>query len=90
MIQENAYTVNDVDAVCDQELSKESSDADEPATQDVLEMHAPWTLPQVEGGDWVDTDGVARNENSESLDEWELAKQQKELQDRYVVRRLYP
>jgi len=93
VIQEDACTPTDVDTVCDKELSKESlADTDGPATEDALETHAPdpWTLPQVEGGNWVDTDDVVRNNNSESLDEWELAKRQKELQDRYVVRRLYP
>jgi len=93
VIQEDAYTLNDVDAVCDQESSKESlADADEPPAEDALEAHVPdpWTLPQVEGGDWVATGDVAKDKDPEFLDEWELAKRQKELQDRYVVRRLYP
>jgi len=93
VIQEDAYTLNDVDSICDQESSKESiADADEPPAEDALEAHAPdpWTLPQVEGGDWVATGDVAKDKDPEFLDEWELAKRQKELQDRYVVRRLYP
>ena len=84
----NQETSSDSGAVGNQGPSEEvPADTDGPTTEDTPD---PWTLPQVEGRDWVDSDDVARNEDPESLDEWELAKRQKELQDRYVVRRLYP
>jgi hypothetical protein len=52
------------------------------------------TFPQTEetvdwGTTWKDQSESVDNDVVEPVDEWELAKQQKENQDRYVVRRLF-
>lgn len=59
----------------------------------------PWTpsqsgfseVEQTEewGTTWKEPDEDADNYDTEPVDEWELAKRQKEMQDRYVVRRLF-
>jgi hypothetical protein len=52
------------------------------------------TFPQTEetsdwGATWKDQSESADNDVGEPVDEWELAKRQKEKQDRYVVRHLF-
>lgn len=58
----------------------------------------PWTpsgpnFSQIEADDWGTTwkepDEDLNSSDTEPVDEWELAKRQKEIQDHYVVRRLF-